>query len=70
MNNKKLNRGAAFNWISNKLLVILLTLRACDVISWPWWIVMVPLWVWLGVVAFGVIAAGITEFAKRVKDGL
>lgn len=70
MNNKKLNHGAVLNWLLKKLMIILLILRACDVISWPWWIVMVPLWVWLGVVAFGVIAAGITDFAKRVKDEL
>ena len=50
MNNKKLNHGAVFNWILKKLLIILLTLRACDVISWPWWRVMVPLWAWLGAV--------------------
>ena len=70
MNKTKLDYGAIFNWWIGKIMIFLIVLRACDVISWPWWRVMAPLWAWLGVVTFGVIAAGVKDFAKRVNDEL
>lgn len=70
MNPKWPNCGTIFNWLLKRITVLLIVLRACDVTSLPWWGVLAPLWVWLGVVLFGVTAAGITEFVKRVKDGL
>jgi hypothetical protein len=35
--------------------IVLLILKACNVIDWPWKIVLIPLWIELGVAAIVVI---------------
>lgn len=50
MEDNKLNIPKAFFEVIKLLLVVFIALRACDVISWPWWGVLAPLWVWLGVI--------------------
>ena len=37
--------------------IILVILRALEVITWSWWLVTLPLWLGLGIIAFvGMIA--------------
>lgn len=38
--------------------VILIALRLMDVIDWSWWVVLIPLWVWLIVRAAGATGGG------------
>lgn len=33
------------------LQVIFITLKLCKAITWSWWLVLIPLWIELGIVA-------------------
>lgn len=38
------------------LQVIFIVLKLVGVISWSWWTVLIPLWIWIGVVVLAAIA--------------
>lgn len=42
--------GKIIGWICKMTTTVLVVLRACDVIDWPWWKVMMPTFISLGVV--------------------
>ena len=42
--------------ILDVVLVVFIILKLTKVISWSWWIVLIPLWIQLGILAiFGII---------------
>ena len=65
MKNNEPNYGRALTGVMKILLFVFIALRACDVISWPWWGVLAPLWVWLGVL---LLSAAVVGFAKVAED--
>ena len=64
-NNKSTSSGKIIGLTSRGLLTVFIALRACDVISWPWWGVLAPLWAWLGVL---LLSAAVVGFAKVAED--
>lgn len=54
-----------------KLLMILwlgifVAMKLAHVIAWPWWIVLIPLWIYLGMAALVFIVVAIVEVLKDV----
>lgn len=47
--------------------LLMLTLRACDVIDWPWYIVLLPVIVPLAILAVCIILAGIAAVSVETK---
>lgn len=66
MNKKKYPGLAVVAWLARWGTISLIALRACDVISWPWYALLSPLFsyfVWL------LLCAAIVGI-KAVEDGL
>ena len=43
--------------ILDVVLIVFIILKLTKVVSWSWWIVLIPLWIQLGILAiFGIIA--------------
>lgn len=42
------------------LALLFIGLKLCNVIAWPWWLVLMPLWIGFAVVAAIVISTVIT----------
>ena len=43
--------------ILDVVLIVFIILKLTKVISWSWWVVLIPLWIQLGILAiFGIIA--------------
>ena len=38
------------------LLIVFIVLQLVGVISWSWWIVLIPLWISIGLVVIGILA--------------
>ncbi len=36
--------------ILGALLIVFITLKLLGLVTWSWWIVLVPFWIWLGLV--------------------
>lgn len=47
-NSGKTSGGIGFFGV---LQLILITLKLCKVITWSWWLVLLPIWIWLGLTA-------------------
>lgn len=45
------NRNTGGITFMGGLQLALIILKLCDVIKWSWWLVLLPLWIELGVVA-------------------
>lgn len=43
------------------LAIVFAVLKLCGVIAWPWWWVLNPLWITLGVVFILLVAAAVLE---------
>ena len=65
MKNNEPKYGRALTGVTKILLLVFIALRACDVISWPWWGVLAPLWAWFGVI---LLSAAVVGFAKGAED--
>lgn len=44
--------------LSSLVFLVFLVLKLCGVITWPWWIVTMPLWISFAVVLAALAAAG------------
>jgi hypothetical protein len=51
--------GKIIGWICRMTTTVLVVLRACDVIDWPWWKVMMPTFISLGVVLLILVFCGV-----------
>ena len=38
------------------LLIVFIVLKLVGVISWSWWVVLIPLWISIGLVIIGILA--------------
>ena len=47
------------------LLIIFIVLKLVGVITWSWWIVLIPLWIELGIFIIGLIIIVIMVLSKR-----
>lgn len=47
------------------LLIVFIVLKLVGVISWSWWIVLIPLWIELGIFIIGLIVIVIMVLSKR-----
>lgn len=52
MSEHKTYRGLGF---LDVLLVIFVVLKLVGVITWSWWIVLIPLWIIIGIIILGII---------------
>lgn len=49
------------------LLIIFIVLKLCGVITWPWVVVLIPLWIILGIVVIMLIVAAVcVSLAKDI----
>lgn len=60
-NNNSGNRSISLEFCHN-LTLAFIVLRLCDVIDWPWYVVMMPLWIPLVILLFfciiGILVGG------------
>lgn len=49
------------------LLIIFVVLKLIGVITWPWAVVLIPLWIGLGIIALVVIIGLIVIIASSLK---
>jgi hypothetical protein len=47
------------------LLLIFVTLKTVGLVGWPWWYVLIPLWVELGVLVLSLLTLGAVKFAEE-----
>lgn len=47
--------------------IVLIILKLVGVIKWSWWIVLIPLWITLGMIALFVVIMWINELQYRSK---
>jgi hypothetical protein len=47
------------------LLLIFIVLKCCELINWSWWIVCIPLWIKLGMIAIAIIIVLLGKLIKR-----
>jgi hypothetical protein len=38
--------------VCSLLLVAFIILKVCNIITWSWWLVLIPLWIQLGFIVF------------------
>ena len=43
--------------LSGVLLVVFIVLKLCKVITWSWWLVLMPLWIGIGLVILVILCA-------------
>lgn len=48
------------------LLTIFIVLKVLHIIAWSWWLVLIPLWIYLGIAALVFIVVAIVEALKDV----
>ncbi len=58
---RRLERACQGVNVLTVLLVVFVTLKLCDLIAWPWWQVLLPLWLPMAA------AAAVTLIARAVK---
>ena len=50
--------GGAIGWLCRTTSTVFIVLRACDVIDWAWWQVLMPTFIGLGVAALSTLVLG------------
>lgn len=50
------------------MTLLFLALRACDVIDWPWYIVLLPTVIPAAFVAVVALCVGLCELVKKAKE--
>ena len=53
-----MNKSTETNGVSglSVLLIVFIVLKLVGVISWSWWIVLIPLWIGIGLSIIGILA--------------
>ena len=53
-----MNKSTETNGVSglSVLLIVFIVLKLVGVISWSWWIVLIPLWIGIGLSIIGIFA--------------
>lgn len=71
MKNKgnKINASTIFVKILDFLTLLFCALRACDVITWPWYAIMAPIFIAYGIAIVGLIIIGIVGLNGAIEDG-
>lgn len=46
------------------LQLILITLKLCKVIAWPWWLVLLPIWIGVGLTVILIVIIVIAAILK------
>ena len=70
MNNEKITINWNIGSILSILLIMFIILKVAGVISWSWAIVLLPLWIWLGmvgIVCFLAIVIAIVVAIRKSK---
>ena len=70
MNKKTVTIDLNISGILSILLIMFIILKVADVISWSWAIVLLPLWIWLGmvgIVCFLAIVIAIVVAIRKSK---
>lgn len=60
-NSGKASGGIGFFGV---LQLILITLKLCKVITWPWWLVLLPIWIGIGLTAILIVIIVIATILK------
>jgi hypothetical protein len=60
-NSGKTSGGIGFFGV---LQLILITLKLCKVITWSWWLVLLPIWIGLGLTAILIVIIVIAALLK------
>jgi hypothetical protein len=69
MEGKNHENKAGNAWFTLTIMqLIFVLLKMCEAITWSWPIVLIPIWVYLGLVAVGLIVLGIVTLYKKTKD--
>lgn len=69
------NKGNKINGVTilvkvlDFLTLLFCTLRACDVITWPWYAIMAPVFIAYGIAIIGLIIIGIVGLNGAIEDG-
>ena len=62
METKVVNKGGI--GFTGALQIAFIVLKLCKVIDWSWWLVLLPLWIELGIVALILIIAVIVAVVR------
>lgn len=62
--NKSISTGSGIG-LTGIILAILVALKIAGVIDWSWWIVLIPLWVEIGLVALVVLIIYVVAILKK-----
>lgn len=62
--NKSISTGGGVGF-TGIILAILVALKIAGVIDWSWWIVLMPLWVEIGLVALVVLIIYVVAILKK-----
>lgn len=67
-NGNKINASTIFIKVLDFLTLLFCTLRACDVITWPWYAIMAPVFIAYGIAIIGLIVLGIIGLNGAIED--
>ena len=62
--NKSISTGGSIG-LTGIILAVLIALKIAGVIDWSWWIVLMPLWVEIGLVALVVLIIYVVAILKK-----
>ena len=66
MDNKKhITVDTGLLWI---LQIIFIVLKCCKLITWPWKVVLIPLWIDLGIIALALLVILVFAICRAFKD--
>lgn len=69
MEDKKHMNKAGSAWFTLVIMqLIFVILKMCEAVTWSRTIVLIPIWVYLGLMAAGLIVIGIVTIYKKTKD--
>ena len=68
-NGNKIDGVTILAKVLNFLTILFCTLRACDVITWPWYAIMAPVFIAYGIAIVGLIVLGIIGLNGVIEDG-
>ena len=68
-NGNKINGSTIFVKVLNFLTLLFCALRACDVITWPWYAIMAPVFIAYGIAIVGLVIIGIVGLNGAIEDG-
>lgn len=66
------NRSSGGTSILTILLVVFIVLKLCKVITWSWWLVLIPLWIEIGLtllVLLILVISGKSIKSRRNRSG-